>query len=191
MPEPLKIRVASGYASSEGSSTPVISIGDPVSVTTDGTAIHAQDDGTSDQIFGVVVGCRAAVDSNGRARETSFIPRGQTYTLDKDASYVYVVPFGRHVWEVDVINNGSVDTYAEYEALRFANCDFAYSPSTINGQTRANPVLDLTSPGSSTAHFRIWGVSPRKTNQDFTGANVKLLVVCNEGQEPMLSLTGI
>jgi hypothetical protein len=190
-PNPIEYRVASAYASSEGSSTPVLSIGDPVALTTDGTVIHAVDGGAPSQILGVIVGCRAAVDSNGRARPCSFVPRAQAYTLDRDATKVLVVPFGRHVWEIDVLNNGSVDTYAEYEALNGSNCDFAYNPGTINGQTRANPVLDLTSPGSTTANFRIIRVSPTAENQDFSGANVKLLVMVNEGQEPMLSTTGI
>ena len=195
-PPSLEYRIASAYQSSEGGGSVDVNVGDPVTPIADGTMIHTADTGGASGaalLFGVVSAVvNARVDSNGKSRPASYLPGGTTYTLDRDASKVMVTPFGRVVWEVDTITPGSIDTYAEYEALIGANCDFAYDRDiTASPKLKANPVLDLSTVTTSTANFRIVGVSKTQENSDFSGANVKLLVVANETVEAPFTVTGI
>jgi hypothetical protein len=193
VPPVLEFPVASGYASAEGGGTaPVLSIGDPVQLAADGTVIHAQDDGTADTPYGVVVSVRnARVDGNGKSRPASFLPSGTTYTLDRDTSIVSVMPFGRMLWEIDVDENTTATTRAAYQAFVGENADFAYVAATVNGQERVDPRLDISTHAATTAHFRIMGISKTAENADFSGENVKLLVQLNEGFEPQFTAAGV
>lgn len=188
-PPVLDFEVASGYASAEGGGSPVLSIGDPVSLLSTGTVAHTAEGATA---FGVVTGIvNARVDSNGKSRPSSFLPSGTTYTLDRDTSRVSVMPFGRMAWEIDVDENSTATTRAAYQALVGENCDHAFSVVTLNGQVRADPRLDISTHVSTTAGFRIIGISRTAENADFSGTNVKLIVQANEGSEPVFVAAGV
>lgn len=189
-PPVLEYPVASGYASAEGGGAPVISIGDPVQLAADGTVIHAAEGSATENLGVVVAISNARVDSNGKSRPSSFLPNGQTYTLDRDTSTVLVMPFGRMVWEIDVDDNVTAVTKGAYQALVGENCDMAHAVVTLNGQVRLDPRLDISGHVATTAGFRIIGISKTKENADFSGTNVKLLVQLNEGFEPMLQPLG-
>lgn len=170
-----------------------LSIGDPVQILTDGSVALAGDTTTSGAVpFGVIAGfVNVKVDSNQKARPASYYPSGTTYSTKANETRAIVLPFGRDVWEIDH-RNGALTTEAAYRAIIGHNADMVFTRDTSNAdRPRANPQLDLTSTGSATAHFRIFGVSKTAENVDFSGANVKLLVQLNEGREPMFTATGL
>jgi hypothetical protein len=183
--------IASAYAGDVGGSVGV-SIGDPVVRLADGTYELAQDTNTSDRLYGVIVGIRGKVDANGKARPCSYLPSGTTYALEETTSKVMIVPFSNHIWEIDH-TGGAATTLAAYRALMGLNADFAYSRDTSNAdKPRANPVIDLATADTTAAlQFRLVDVSKTQENQDFSGANVKLLVQLNQGADPMLGTTGV
>lgn len=187
--------IASAYQASVGSGpTSVgVSIGDPVVRLADGTYELAQDTNTGDRLYGVIVGIvNAKVDANGKARPASYLPGGTTYALEATTSKVMICPFSNHIWEIDV-TGGAATTLAAYRALMGLNADFVYLPDTSNAdRPRANPVLDLGSADTTAAlQFRLHDVSKTQENQDFSGANVKVLVQLNQGADPMLGTTGV
>lgn len=187
--------IASGYAPLINTNESVgLSIGDPVQKLTDGTYALAGDTTTSGAVpFGVIVGIlNVKVDyAATKARPASYYPSGTTYTTKANETRVAILPFGRDLWEIDH-RNGALTTEAAYRAISEHNADLVYTRDITNPERpRANPQLDLTSTGSATAHFRIFGVSKTFENQDFSGANVKLLVQLNEGREPMFTATGL
>lgn len=170
-----------------------LSIGDPVQKLTDGSYALAGDTTTAGAVpFGVIVGfLNVKVDSNQKARPASYYPSGTTYATKANETRVAILPFGRDLWEIDH-RNGALTTEAAYKAISEHNADLVFTRDISNpDRPRANPQLDLTTTGSATAHFRIFGVSKTQENQDFSGANVKLLVQLNEGREPMFTATGL
>ena len=184
--------IASAYAGDVGGSVGV-SLGDPVVRLADGTYELAQDTNTSDRLYGVIVGIRGKVDANGKARPCSYLPSGTTYALEETTSKVMIVPFSDHIWEIDVDDAVTATTLAAYRALMGLNADFVYSRDTSNAdKPRANPVLDISTANTTAAlHFRLVDVSKTQENQDFSGANVKVLVQLNQGADPMLGTTGV
>lgn len=187
--------IASAYAPLINTNESVgLSIGDPVQRLTDGSFALAGDTATSGAVpFGVIGGfSNVKLDySATKSRPASYYPSGVTYATKANETRVLVLPFGRDIWEIDHLN-GANTTEAAYRALIEANADLVYVRDVSNAdKPRANPYLDLTSPGSATAHFRIFGISKTQENQDLSGANVKLLVQLNEGREPMFTPTGL
>lgn len=184
--------IASAYAGDVGGSVGV-SIGDPVVRLADGTYELAQDTNTSDRLYGVIVGIRGKVDANGKARPCSYLPSGTTYALEETTSKVMIVPFSDHIWEIDVDDVVTATTLAAYRALMGLNADFVYSRDTSNAdKPRANPVLDISTANTTAAlHFRLVDVSKTQENQDFSGANVKVLVQLNQGADPTIGLSGV
>lgn|SRR5512139_803578 len=186
--------IASAYAPLINTNESVgLSIGDPVQRLTDGSFALAGDTTTAGAVpFGVIVGfLNVKVDSNQKSRPASYYPSGTTYTTKANETRVAVLPFGRDLWEIDH-RNGALTTEAAYRAIIEHNADLVYTRDTSNpDRPRANPQLDLTTTGSATAHFRIFGISKTQENVDLSGANVKLLVQLNEGREPMFTATGL
>lgn len=187
--------VASTYQANVGTNTDDvgISIGDPVELLTDGSFALAEDTGDVDRLFGVVVGIlNAKVDSNGKARPASYLPGGTTWTTKATESRIAVMPFGRDIWEIDVDENTTATTEADYRALIGLNMQMVYVPDLSNtDRPRANPLLDIGSGLTTTQHFRLFGISKTHLNQDLTGENVKVLVQLNQGSEPMFTATGL
>jgi|ERR1044071_4206444 hypothetical protein len=188
--------VTSGYQGNVGSpATNVgVSIGDPVAMNAAGNFELAEDTAaTSDRFFGVVVGIiNARVDSNGKARPVSYLPGAVTWTNEVDRTRLIVLPFGRDLWEVDVDDNVTATTLAAYRALKGLNCEFRYRVDTTDAnRPRADPVLDISTAATGANDFRIMDVSKTQENQDFSGANVKLIVQLGVGSEPMLGTTPV
>jgi hypothetical protein len=100
------------------------------------------------------------------------------------------MPFGRDYWEVDVAGQAGT-TYAEWIALVGLNADLEYALDTSNpDRPRAKPVLSATMATTQASNFRCVGISKTMLNQDFSGANVKLLVQLNTGSEPAIGVAG-
>lgn len=170
-----------------------LNIGDPVRIVGGFAVLAAGSEaaaGAAESVYGVVVAVRPykrSGNSPGQLQPTSVLPGGTTYTALSDQSLVEVVPAAGSVFAIDVENEGSVDTLAEYQALVNKNADHVLMDS---GDNKADPKLDLTAPGTATQQWRIVGVSKSAKNEDFTGANVELLVTVNETQQAPYVVVG-
>ena len=181
--------VASGYAGDHGGSVG-IAIGDPVDLLSTGFMELTNDTATRDTLFGVVMNiANAKVDANAKARPTNYLPSGTTYTLEETTSKLIVAPFSDHIWEMDVDDAVTATTLAAYRALVGENVDMVFSRDTSNpDKPKCGPVLDISTHATTAAlMWRIVGVSKTRENQDFSGANVKLLVQLNQGLDPTLN----
>lgn len=184
--------VASGYTG-DFSGNVGISIGDPVEKVTDGSFILANDTATDPgRVFGVVVGiANARIDINGKSKPASFLPANTTYTTKAGESRVMVLPVAGIVWEVDA-DAQTATTEAGWRALMGLNCPISATRDTSNpDKPRMRPRAATGTTGTGTDHLRLWDISKTQENQDLSGANVKLLVMFNEGFDPSLTTTGL
>lgn len=202
---PLVVRtpVASNYSSATPVGTAGVGFraGDVVNQLTDGTVQHVvAGDGTTSAVtmrpLGVVVGIDPWFDStigqNGALRRTDNLPTGVVYgTNFERQSNLLIVPAENATFEVDVggAAGAVATTYAAFLALVGTNVNLVYNAVA----PKAFPTLDgvLANYGTATRQFHIVGVSPTFMNQDFTGANVKLLVRVNMAQNAPFNTTGI
>jgi hypothetical protein len=198
VPQPVECFVASGQAFNinGGSSGINLSIGDPVTRLASGAVTLCDgSEGASGgvAIYGIVVGIQPYYDStignSGALRPSNVLPSSIAYGTNLERqSKVLVVPVGNDVFEVDCDDAVTATTEAAYQALIGNNADHALTTAT---STKAYPRLDISSAGTATAQWRIVGISKTADNQDFSGNYVKLLVICNEPQDPSASATGI
>lgn len=186
--QPIRMIVASGYQGANGTPTNIdLCIGDPVKPVSTGTVAHAAAGDTN--IMGVVVGIAPFWDSGlGAMRFGDRLPGATTSTLLERQSFVYVQPVTGCIFEVDCDDAVTATTYSAYFAFIGENCDHVY---TTGSEPISDCNLDISDHKTTTAQWRIVGVSPTMNNQDFSGANVKLLVMCNESNFPPFSTSGI
>lgn len=198
-PKPLELRVATAYQATVSATNVDLSIGDPVqfNVGAPGTGFIelAGAAGSPSILYGVIVGfSNVKVGLPLKGRPFARLPGGTTYTTEENASKVLVIPFGRNIWEVDILNNtASCDTFTEYLAMTNRCMDLVYSLDSSNSDfNRAGPYLNFTGITDDTADFRVLGVSKTRLNQDFSGNNVKMLVCVNEsGEAPFVTDPGV
>lgn len=198
-PKPIECRVASAYQATVSATNVNLNRGDPVqfNVGAPGTGFIelAAGAGSPSIFWGVIVGfSNVKVGLPLKGRPYSFLPGGTTYSTEENASKVLVIPFGRNIWEIDILNNtSSCDTFAEYLAMSNRCADLVYSLDTSNPDNpRANPYLNFTGITDDTADFRILGPSMTRMNQDFSGNNVKMRLVVNEsGEAPYVTDPGV
>lgn len=190
-PKPREFIIASAAQPTPEGANTGFSIGDPVDLLTDGTVMLSGDANYNGPFYGVIVSINnAKVDANSRARPTSYLPGGVTWANKQQQSRVGVVPFGRNIWEIDC--NTALANEAAFQLLIGANCDMIHVPDTSNAdKPRANPFLNIsTANTTATLAFRIFGISKSMDNVDFSGTNVKLLVVGNQIFDPMSTAAG-
>lgn len=175
--------------------------GDVVTIDTNGTAIHVTAPGNADvttvqaqRPYGVVVGIGPVFNANkgqfGLMDRFNFLPAGITYGTNLERqSVLLIVPIAGNTFEVDVKGSAVATTQAAFQLLIGTNVNLIYTAST----TFANPTLDSASANYVTTprQFRITGISPNVANQDFSGANVKLLVVGNTIENAPFNTTGV
>ena len=186
-PIPLRYRVASGYQGSENATNVDLCIGDPVKDLNSGCVAHAD---AGDAILGVVVGILPYYSSSvGAMVFGDRLPGGTAYTtLYERQSFVMVQPANGTIFEVDADDNTTATTYGGYFALINEQCDHVYTTG-IEPKTDVN--LDISTHNTTSYGWRILDISPSLANQDFSGANVKLLVTVNEGRLPPFSTSGV
>ena len=104
-------------------------------------------------------------------------------------SKVLVAPIVQGAWEVDVDDAVTATTETAYQSLVNLNVDFILS---LTNTTRPEPKLDISSAATTAGlHFRIIGLGRTPFNQDYSGANVKLVVIANQAQHPAYGTTGL
>ena len=197
-PQPIEVAVASGQNFTiSGSSTNFnLNAGDLVSYTTTGTIIVAggnENAQTSAAMYGVVVGFGPMYNGTRMVRQP-FLGSGVTYGTNVDRqTKVLVVPVSAGYWEADCDGLGSAtaSTYLGYQALIGENVD--HQNVGVTASLQLNPKINIASHAAATTtlSWRIFGISQNFSNQDFAGANVKLIVVPNKGQEPFYTNVGV
>lgn len=200
-PVAVPVTVASNYDSTTPVGTAGVGfhVGDVVNQLTDGSVQHVlAGDGTTSTItrrpLGVVVGIapvfNVAKGQFGVMDRFNFLPAGVTYGTNLERqSTLLIVPIEGNTFEVDVKGSAVASTLAGFQALVGANVDLVYTAVAPS----AFPTLDsvLANYTTATRQFRVTGVSQSVANQDFTGANVKLLVTGNMIQNAPFFTTGV
>lgn len=193
-PEPIEGFVASGvsFDVSGGQANLSIGAGDLVSrASTGGFILCLGDESTAVPPFGVVVAVTNYFDTaKGVRTPTALLPSDVAWgTLLERQSRIMVVPIRWGLWEVDCDENTTATTEAAYQAFIGENVDHVNS---ITNTTRPSPRINISTHATTNSlHFRIAGISATKSNQDFSGANVKLIVETNIAQDPISSATGV
>lgn len=191
--------VVSNYSSATPVGTAGVALrpGDPVNLLASGMVQHLTiSDGTPTEdtmkCLGVIVGIDPVFNSAkgqfGAMDRFNNLPTGVVYGTNLERqSNVLIVPAEGLTFEADCDDNVTATTLAAYQALVGENCAISYNASA----PFANPRIDISTHVTTSEQVRIVGISPTLANQDFSGANVKLLVRWNICQNAPFTATGI
>lgn len=161
--------VATGYGT-------LLANGDALKFAADGLQRAAAGDTL---ICGVMIGAHYW-DGTYRIRRR-YLPASTSWGTDlTKQSRVAYIPVQGQVFEVDADDKVTATTEAGYQAFINENADHIVESVTGNISGMA---LDISTHAITTAQWRIVGIR-KFPNTDFTGLRVKLLVECNESEEP-------
>lgn len=193
-PKPREFHVADAYqATIDGGGTNVdLNIGDPVKYVADGSVALAN---TTDVVYGIIVGiAQVYVSADGGVRPRDRVPGGTTGggNLERQTR-VLVVPARAGIWEVDVDDIVTATTEAAYRALIHSNVEHVCpGDTTDSARPKAAPRIDISTTNTTAGHgWRIVGISKTLDNRDFSGANVKVLVMVNDSSEAGAAATTV
>lgn len=193
MPPPIEVTVASGKAFSVtgGASNVDLGAGDPVKRESDGHVTLCEGNETTPAApYAIVMGVDAHWDGTVMKRDT-ILPSNITYGSNLSRqSKLLVVPVTAGAWEIDVDDSTTATDLSSYQAFIGENVDHILTGAS--GDSRAKPQLDIsTHATTATLHWRLIAVSKTVNNEDFSGANVKLIVRPNVAQDPAYNATGV
>lgn len=181
-PKPVRKSVISAYqAQDDGTGFSVdLNVGDPVRILADGTIELAN---TTEDIWGVIVGFDNSYNTaDGAMKPSNKLAGGNTWTGDAQRPWVLVVPATPgQLFEIDVDDAVTATTLTAYLALVGLNA--IHTCVGVSASATADPRLDIS--GAATTEgleWRIEDVSMTTENSDYSGANVKLIVSCNNNQ---------
>ncbi len=175
------IATSASFDVNGGAANVYLGAGDPLLAVSTGSATLALGSETTDSttILGVVTGIQQYYDStNGvMTKKGPGIPSDLAWGTNlARQSRVYYIPADTAIWAVQVDEATTATTQAAYEAFIYENCRMILTGAS--GETRAKPKLDIsTHATTNTFPWKIIGLSPN--NQDYSGANVELLVISN------------
>ena len=175
-PLPEERWLASGYSGTPGSANCDVQVGDPMQLVNDGSLAFATA-GSAGGISHIVVGIKQYWDGT-RLRSGDRVPyaSGVYGSNVERRTLILAVRAEEAIWEVDC---NAASTYATLLAAVNANADLVYTAVAPN----ATPQLAVSSINTTAAlQLRIQGLSDTMYNNDWTGANAKLLVTINKGQ---------
>ena len=163
-----------------------LSPGDPVKLVTTGSVNLAKG---ADKVYGVVKAVLGVYDSaNGTYGPSNRVPVATTGGgLSERRTRVLVTLAKGQVFECDVDDAVTATTEAAYYALINFNVEHACVRALRYGSAgyAAFPKLNIDGAAATAGlGWRIIGISKNMANKDFSGANVKLLVMVNDSQEP-------
>lgn len=181
--------VASGYQAAPGAVNVNLNIGDPVIRVSDGTVAIATGTGVC---HGVIVAIGNYWNAaRGLMEPTNVLPGGTAYgSIFERRSRVLIAPVDAWYFEIDVDDAVTATTEAAYRAFVGENANVAFSASATTGL--ASPKLDISTHNTTnTLPWNIHDVSKTGLNQDYAGANVKLIVSCNLPDMSPFVATGV
>ena len=164
----------------DGSNNVDLQVGDPVLFTVDGTVNIALQ---ASLVFGVCTAVNGVYDSNnGTYGPSNRVPNGATGAgvYDRRTRVMVTLAPGA-IWEVDVDDAVTATTQDAYTLLSGGN----YIVGTTTRAARYGgyaiyPKIDISAPATTHSHaWRMLAVSKSLANKDFSGSNVKILVMAN------------
>lgn len=180
IPEPERLRVASGYQGTDTNSANCdIGPGDIFKKVNDGTvALAAATDAFAYVCTGVIQFYANGVITSGKVVPGGSGVYGTNYERE---TLILGIPVTQCIFEADCDDAVTATTYAAYRTLIHNNVNHINTGDTTN--VRANPQIDIsTANTTNTLQWRIVDISPTQENQDYSGSYVKLLVVANISQ---------
>jgi hypothetical protein len=193
-PSPIVCTVATSasFDVSGGASNCALRKGDPVTdVSTGGVTLCAgfEASGTGVRVFGIVDSVLPYWDAAANVMTPgNALPSDIAWVGLERQSKLLVIPADAGIWEIDCNDSSTATTEAAYQAFVNENCDHTLAGASA---PYVYPMLDISEHVTTTAQWRIIGVSPSSDNRDFSGNYVKLLVVVNEGAGPRFTASGI
>jgi len=193
LPDPIECIVATGesFDVTSGAQNVGIGPGDVVTrLSTGGVTLCAGNETTPASPFGVVVGVRPYWSvAESRMVLAELLPSDVAWgTILERQSKLLVVPIDQGYWEVDVDEATTATTLAAYQAFIGENVSFINTGAS--GEARAKPKIDISTHATTNSlMFRIAAISGTQDNQDYSGANVKIIVEANLGQRPYANTT--
>lgn len=197
-PNPFEARIADAYQAQDDTTTFNVDLnpGDPLKKAANGNYELAN---TGDPVEAIMVAVsdRGVFDANlgqhGAMRPAVRVPGGTTSSGNiARQTYVLAVKAKDGYWEIDVDDKTTATTENAYRNLVGKNADHA-CPG-VQADKHADPKLDVsTAATTESLGWRIEGVSTNRKNEDFSGANVALIVRINESEEagaPATRVTG-
>jgi len=165
-----------------------INIGDPVTQVDTGGVIVCK---TTVSPWGIVAAIGPYYDGTRMVYGKALPNQTSWGTVEERRSKVLVWPVEAFIWEVDVDDATTATTYAGYIAFIGENLNHV----CVRSGTKATPKIDISTHATTEdLDWRVEGISPSLYNKDFSGANVKILVSCNDGMwagMPATSIVGI
>jgi hypothetical protein len=195
-PKFLKVPLASAvsFDINGGTTGNNLSPGDPLKMLSTGywglSGGYENGSNNADKVDGIVANILPFYDSSlGRMRPGTVLPSSVTYgTNFERQTFVEVIPTPGQIFEIDA-DAATFTTMATYIDIFGNNADHTLVGLAASNQL--NPQLHMAvGLGTSTAVWRILGLSPTQENQDLTGLYVKLLVTVNECNLPPFTTTG-
>jgi len=166
-----------------GAQNVVLGEGDPLVQVSDGSVTLAVGNETtpSSTCVGICVGIKQYYDTV-KGVMTALgpgIPSDLAWgtNLARRSELLYV-PVDAAVWAIQVDDNSTFTTEALYQAAIGENVSHILTGAS--GELRAKPKLDIsTHATTNTLVWKIVGIGKTANNQDYTGNNVELHVICN------------
>lgn len=177
------VATAASFDVNGGASNVVLGEGDPLVQLSDGSVTLAVGSETTDSttILGICVGIKQYYDTV-RGVMTAMgpgVPSDLAWGTNlARQTRIYYTPIESAVWAIQVDDAVTATTEAAYQAFIGENCRMVLTGAS--GENRAKPKLDIaTHATTNTFPFKIVGLGQTATNQDYSGANVELLVISN------------
>lgn len=177
------VATSASFDVSGGAANVVLGEGDPLVQLSDGSATLAVGNETtpSSTCLGIVCGIKQYYDT-ARGVMTAMgpgVPSDLSWGTNlARQTQVLFVPAQTAVWAIQVDDITTFTTEATYQAAIGENV--SHILTGLSGETRAKPKLDIsTHATTNTLVWKIIGVSQTAQNQDYSGANVELYVICN------------
>lgn len=167
--------------------------GDPITLLAGGTVDVCEgfeaSGNTALRVLGIYQGCRYwdGTKMVVSAKCPSNVAWG---TIEERRTEVLYIPAEAGLWEVMVDDASTATTEAGYRAFIGENCDHSLA-GRDTATLMLNPRLDISTHVTTTAQWRIRGISQSVANMDFSGANVRLIVEVNESFSPTTDDDGI
>jgi hypothetical protein len=153
-----------------------------------------ESDTPSTRVLGVIVGFGPMYDGTKMVFNTFYPNAGITYSTNFEReTVVHYIPAQSAWFSIDADEATTATTYAAYLAFKGETCRHNIATTASQALNKTDVMLDISDHNTtSTFTWRIEDVILNDpNNQDFSGANVKLIVSCNVPQTGVGSATGI